>query len=246
MFKEVGCQGEMLREQNVKGVRLPNLICTLPGKKDKTIIVGAHFDHAQIGDGVIDNWSGASMLPSLYESLKDLSREHTFVFIAFTGEEKGLLGSAHYVRQLTPEQVQNTAAMINLDTLGLTSTKVWQSHADEALVLTIERVAGLLGLPLDIVNVEKVGTADSESFASRNIPHITLHSVTQQTLPIVHSAKDNIRAVNLDYYYDSYRLILAYLTDLDSSLLPRPSEPPAAGESKAKAPIPPFLPSSRF
>src|SRR5215469_10987659 len=68
MFSESGCDDQHLSEQPVRGSRLPNVICLLPGKSENVIIVGAHFDHVSLGDGVVDNWSGASLLPSLYEA----------------------------------------------------------------------------------------------------------------------------------------------------------------------------------
>ena len=82
------------------------------------IIVGAHFDKVPEGDGVVDNWSGASLLPSLFQSLKDEPHNHTFVFIGFTDEEKGLLGSSFYAGHMSKEEVAATDAMVNMDTLS--------------------------------------------------------------------------------------------------------------------------------
>src|SRR5207248_3251465 len=75
MFTEAGCDEQHLSEQLVKGSKLPNVVCTLPGSADRVIIVGAHFDRVPRGDGVVDNWSGASLLPSLYQAVR--SEEHT-------------------------------------------------------------------------------------------------------------------------------------------------------------------------
>jgi len=60
LFQSAGCTGDNLTEQPVKHLKEPNLICTLPGTSDLTIVVGAHFDHVAAGQGVADNWSGAS------------------------------------------------------------------------------------------------------------------------------------------------------------------------------------------
>lgn len=90
LFELAGCAGEHLTEQKVKGSKLPNVICTLPGESGRVILIGAHFDTVPAGDGVVDNWTGAVLLPSLYESLKTIPRQHTFVFVGFTDEEKGL------------------------------------------------------------------------------------------------------------------------------------------------------------
>jgi hypothetical protein len=59
IFIEAGCDDQHLSEQPVKGPKLPNVVCLLPGTSSKIIIVGAHFDRTVEGDGVVDNWSGA-------------------------------------------------------------------------------------------------------------------------------------------------------------------------------------------
>ncbi|MGH9580104.1 MAG: M28 family metallopeptidase, partial [Terriglobales bacterium] len=155
-------------ESKVKGSHLPNVVCTLPGASDSLILVGAHYDLAEMGKGVVDNWSGASLLPTLFESLHQQERKHTFVFIGFTDEEKGLVGSKFYASNLTAEVKTRIRAMVNLDTLGLSPTKVWVSRADRGLAVALRTVAQAMNLPLQGVNVEKVGSTDSESFASHN------------------------------------------------------------------------------
>ena len=75
MFAEAGCDEQHLSEQPVKGSKQPNVICLLPGTSDKVIIVGAHFDYVSAGNGVVDNWSGASLLPSLYRSDQNRAAE---------------------------------------------------------------------------------------------------------------------------------------------------------------------------
>ena len=140
MFVDAGC-GEHVSEQPVKHSKVPNVICVLPGISDRVIIVGAHFDRVSTGDGVADNWSGASLLPSLYESVKTEPRHHTYIFIGFTDEEKGLVGSRFYARNMTREQVAATDAMINLDTLGLAPTEVWTHRSDKRLTQALNGVA---------------------------------------------------------------------------------------------------------
>ena len=217
LFEQAGCKAG-LSEQPVKGQRLPNVICTLQGSGDSVILVGAHFDHAAAGDGIADNWSGVVLLPALYESLAQHPRKHSFVFIAFTAEEQGLLGSRYYAKHMAAEEVARTRAMVNLDTMGLSSTKVWASRADKNLLDALRRVANAIDLPLAGVNVERVGSTDAESFAPLKIPRIAIHSVTQGTFPILHSPFDNLRALKLDEYYDSYRLVATYLAYLDGVL----------------------------
>jgi len=215
LFQSAGCPEEKLAEQPVKGLKQANVICMLPGSTDSVIVVGAHFDHVDAGDGVIDNWSGASMLPSLYQALKTEGRRHTFIFVAFAGEEKGLVGSRFYVSGLTPEQVKKIDAMVNIDTLALGPTEVWVSRSDEKLVRGLNGMAVALKLPLTGVNVDGVGQSDEESFVNRKVPTITIHSLTKETLRVLHSSKDNYSAVHFDDYYKTYRLLSGYLVLLD-------------------------------
>ncbi|MBI1750761.1 MAG: M28 family peptidase [Acidobacteria bacterium] len=119
LFVESGCTGDKLTEQPVPHLDQPNLICVLPGADGAVVLVGAHFDIVQKGDGVVDNWSGAALLPSLYQSLSQHPRRHTYVFLAFSGEEKGLVGSEYYAKKLTKEEKSRIHAMVNLDTLGV-------------------------------------------------------------------------------------------------------------------------------
>ena len=62
-----------------------------------------------------------------------------------------------------------------------------------------------LKLPVSAVNVEHVGSTDSEQFAARKIPSITIHTLTQETwnAHILHSVKDKMSAIRLDDYYQS-------------------------------------------
>ena len=217
LFEDAGCGDDKLSEQKVGGTKAPNLICTSPGSSESEIVVGAHFDLIEAGHGVVDNWTGASLLPSLYQGLAVLPRHHTFRFVAFAGEEKGLLGSQAYVKQVRKTH-EPVIAMVNMDTLGLAETEVWVSHADPKLVRLMQAAASATHLPLTGMNVDQVGTTDSQSFMAWKIPAITVHSLTSDTLDILHSSKDRIEAVHMDRYYRTYRLVLAYLALLDVSL----------------------------
>ena len=219
IFAQAGCGGH-LYEQPVKSSKAPNVVCILPGSSDRILIVGAHFDRVPGSLGVADNWSGAALLPSLYESLNGEPRRHTYIFVGFTDEELGLVGSRFYARTMTREQVARTDAMINMDTLGLAPTEVWFSRSDKKLVQALGHVANHMKLPLSGVNFERVGSTDSESFRARKIPRITIHTLTQKTEDdgILHGKKDKLSAMNLDYYYDTYRLMAVYLVFLDHHL----------------------------
>lgn len=103
-----------------------------PKLKNETIVIGAHYDHlgrggqgslaareGEIHHGADDNASGVAALLELARTFaKDRkSIRRTIVFIAFGGEEEGLLGSSYYVRNPVVPLAQ-TVAMINLDMVG--------------------------------------------------------------------------------------------------------------------------------
>lgn len=219
LFQESRCPAEGLQEQPVKRSKLPNVICTIQGNvSESTIIVGAHFDHVSKGKGVVDNWSGASLLPSLLESISVSPLKHKFVFIGFSDEEKGLVGSYSFVSQLKKEDLPKIRAMVNLDSLGSSFTRVWVSTADKELLVLLDRAAGATKTKLAGVDVDEVGRSDSEAFRKKKIPTLDLHSLTSKTLPILHTTKDDFAAIQWNDYYESYRLIAAYLIFLDQKL----------------------------
>jgi alkaline phosphatase isozyme conversion protein len=98
-------------------VHSTNVIAVKPGKSPKEIIVGAHYDSVQAGTGADDNASGVGVLLEVAERIKDTPTPYTIRFILFGAEEVGLEGSKYYASQMKEENVQNTVAMINLDSL---------------------------------------------------------------------------------------------------------------------------------
>jgi Zn-dependent M28 family amino/carboxypeptidase len=218
LFTESGCGGDNLIDQNTKGVKYPNVVCSLPGTLASTIVACAHYDYVDRGRGLIDNWTGASLLPTLFASLVKTPRRHRFEFISFTGEEQGLLGSQYFVKHLEREERATIHAVINLDSLGLGPTNVELERGNPALPNALGTVAKFFKIPLNPVNVHRVGRSDSDSFQDAHIPAVGIHSVTTPTLHILHSPDDNIKALKFSDYYDSYRLIAAYLAYLDTAL----------------------------
>jgi hypothetical protein len=213
LFEEAGCA--QIAAQASKGLSLPNVLCTLQGDEKATIVVGGHYDKVPKGEGIIDNWSGAALLPSLFESLHQTRRRLTFVFAGFSGEEDGLRGSSAFVKLLNAEDKANLKAMVNIDSLGLGPTKVEFQQSDPKLLEAIERVAHSAGLPIGAVNFGQVGMSDAASFRPIKVPTLDFHSLTQDTLPFVKSSRDKATVLRLSDYADSYRLIGAFLAFLD-------------------------------
>lgn len=211
LFTAAGCEATEQKVNRSSG----NVICTLPGELEGTIVVGGHFDFITRGKGIVDDWSGTSLLPSLFEALKKQPRRHTFVFVAFAEEETGLYGSSHYVGKLSREQKKQVRAFVNLECLGLSTVKVWSSRATPILLTRLNEAARAIGIALQGVNPDNVGDDDSHPFLSAKIPVISLHSITQDTLPILHSREDSMEAIHPDLYYEAYKLAAVYLAYLD-------------------------------
>jgi hypothetical protein len=215
MFAEAGCSGNLLQEQPVSGAVLPNIVCELPGQSEASVIVGAHYDLSTSAARPLDNWSGASLLPAIYRSLRDHKRNHTFIFVAFADKGSDLSGAESFAGHMSASQLRRTEAMVNLDVLGLSPTKVSPSHSDKDLVHDLVVMVYTLKLPASQIDMETAGPADSEPFAFRHVPRITLHSLTR---PVLDGLPAQFRPNN---YYDTYRLICGYLAYLDANLKPR-------------------------
>ncbi|XKE51539.1 M28 family metallopeptidase [Sutcliffiella horikoshii] len=96
-----------------------NVVAFKPGKSEKVLVVGAHYDSAAAGKGSDDNASGVAVMLEAAEVLKKIPTPYSIVFVAFGAEEVGLQGSKYFVGQMSEEDIDNTVGMINLDT--------WQS-----------------------------------------------------------------------------------------------------------------------
>ncbi len=218
LFEEVGCRDERLTSQKVSGSKFPNLICTMPGADPDAgvIVVGGHFDLIDKGMGAVDDWSGVVLLPSLYQSLAALPRRHTFVFVGFAAEERGLFGSTEYVHHLSKPRKAGIRAMVNLECLGTSPPKVWASRADQRLLARLVNVASSMDLEIRASNVDRVGDDDSHPFLSARIPVITLHSITQETFGFLHSPRDQLNAIDAKNYYQAYLLASTFLAYLDA------------------------------
>lgn len=104
-----------------------NIIATKTGNIDQTVIIGAHYDSVSeracpdgnVLTGAGDNASGVGVLLEVAEVLANYKTLGNIKFVAFGAEEKGLIGSVYYASQMTEKEILNTAAMINLDSVGV-------------------------------------------------------------------------------------------------------------------------------
>jgi Zn-dependent M28 family amino/carboxypeptidase len=95
-----------------------NVIAQTPGRDDNVVVVGAHLDSVEDGPGVNDDGSGSATILKIAEAMHKTKPRNAVRFIWFSAEEAGLLGSAHYVSQLSAAQKADIAAMLDFDMLA--------------------------------------------------------------------------------------------------------------------------------
>jgi hypothetical protein len=227
LFADAGCPSSGVFEQKIAGQKIgeqqtgeqknsslqsSNIICRLEGKTHKTIIVGANY-----GIATPDGWSAATLLPSLYQAMAVRRRRHTYLFVAFADDHRTLAGSQFFAASLTDAQAARTDAMINLDALGLSPTKVSTQHSDPELVQDLFVMVYTLKIPASQVDLSRSVNTDAEPFNARHIRRITLHSLTLEEVTDL-KKYDPAREFRPGTYYNSYHLICGYLVFLDERL----------------------------
>jgi hypothetical protein len=172
-----------------------NVVGVLIGKdrtlRNEVIIIGAHYDHLGTGgfgslapeasgavhNGADDNASGVAALLAIAKRVKEQRPARTVVFIAFSGEEEGLLGSSYYTKHpLYP--ISETVAMLNFDMVGrLRNNKLIVYGAGTAAEWP--RILDSLntGTPFDLkASGDGYGPSDHASFYAMKMP--VLHFFT--------------------------------------------------------------------
>jgi hypothetical protein len=218
LFAEAGCSAPSLSRPLVRKSEIPNVSCHLEGPQPGLIIVMAHFDKVKDGQGLIDNWSGASMLPSLLEALKMGNVRHSFLFLGTSDEERGLYGSTAWVKDNAMSLLPQVRAVVNLDSLGAGPTQIWLRRSHKGMAAAANGLAAALKLPLTAVDVDNVGDTDSRPFSERKIPTIDFHSLTQQNWKFLHSPEDHRKNFQTQEWLHSLRLLSAYVAYLDANL----------------------------
>ena len=185
-------------------LRTQNVVALLPGRdaalRGQFVVVGAHFDHlgrstegsldperkSVIRRGADDNASGTAAVLELARLFAAAPARRSLVFVTFSGEEMGLLGSEYFVAN-SPISLDSTVAMINFDMVGrLRDDKLivyGVATATELPALLDSANSGTTGAPLESRAPLRItalgdgyGPSDHSSFYSRNIP--VLHFFT--------------------------------------------------------------------
>jgi hypothetical protein len=199
----------------------------------ETVVLGAHYDHLGYGGagsaapgeraihhGADDNASGTALLVEVARRLAAGPRlPRSVLFAAFSGEERGLLGSAHYTAN-PAVPLADTVAMVNLDMVGrLTGDKVivQGTGTGTGLEPLVDRLAAARGLTA-AKEPGGFGPSDHASFYAKKIP--VLHLFTGAHADY-HRPTDTAEKIN----YDGLLRLADLVTDLVRELATAPQRP---------------------
>lgn len=165
-----------------------NLIFSKQGASDRVILVGAHYDCVEQTFGTDDNASGVGVLLELASIYSTKESPYTIRFILFSAEEPGCLGSQYYVDNLSQEERDRIACMINIDTIAAGDNMyLYGGTVDDSgsivqdwAVYQAQSAADLLGIDMSFhpdVNDSfptptKATASDQMPFANVGIPYI--------------------------------------------------------------------------
>jgi Peptidase family M28/PDZ domain len=206
-----------------------NVVGYVDNKASRTVIFGAHYDHlgygdegslyrgenAEIHNGADDNASGTGMIIELARYFKNSGgTNNNYLLIAFSGEEKGLLGSNHFAKNPTID-LEKVNFMINLDMVGrldsssnLIATGVGTSPTWDSLV--DGEIAGELNIE---EKLDGIGPSDHTSFYLQDIP--VLHFFTGAHSDY-HKPTDDAELVNIKGMFTIYSYLIRLVNSLES------------------------------
>ncbi|MFH7018706.1 M20/M25/M40 family metallo-hydrolase [Flavobacterium sp. FlaQc-47] len=208
-----------------------------PDLKNEFIVIGAHYDHwgwggkgsgskkkevIAIHNGADDNASGVSALLCMAEELSksSIKPKRSIIFVSFTGEEEGLLGSKYFVNNL-PVKKEAVKVMLNMDMVGRLNTEkqIYMGGAGTFPdgVELMKKLGDTSGLH-PVIHAGEVGGSDHISFYKAGISVIGFHTGGH---PQYHTPEDDIDLINSDggalvikYIYNALIAIANYNQDL--------------------------------
>lgn len=164
-----------------------NVAAYLPGESDEYVVIGAHYDHLGLGEqfsmspsekgqvhpGADDNASGVAGVLELARWFAARPKpKRGVLFLAFAGEELGLLGSSYYVND-AELPIQKAVAMINLDMIGrIRDDKVYVGGAGtgNTLKALLEDTIPKHQIKVDFSDAAGYGSSDHTSFTTKQVP----------------------------------------------------------------------------
>jgi len=225
-----------------------NVVATLPGKTNYTVIISAHYDTVEDSPGADDDGSGVSSVLMAAQILSSYSFQHTVKFICYSGEEQGLYGSGAYARNAY-QQRENILAVLQLDGVGHAVSREGGSTirlcANDASIWLTDAAQQVLdshgdSIDLSIHRNRNFPGSDHQSFI--NYGYEGVFFLEYEFNPHYHSPQDTIEHVNFSYLTKVCKLAtatVASIADREVALYTRIVEPESgaiyAGDEKVMA-----------
>ena len=207
-----------------------NVIGYLNNNKENTIIIGAHYDHIGYGgiysldskgmdkntihNGADDNASGVALLLNLAEQLiKENNSNNNYLFIAFSAEELGLLGSKYFVENPLID-LKNANYMINLDMVGRLNTDKELSVFGAGTSPVFKQVINSTNnnFSLKIID-DGIGPSDHTSFYNKGIPVLFFNSGSHQDY---HKSSDDLELINFSGIREISEYVINIIHELNN------------------------------
>ena len=203
-----------------------NVIGFIDNGAKNTVVIGAHYDHLgyggqgslyvgkEIHNGADDNASGTALMLDLANQLKFDNFNNNYLFIGFSGEEMGLLGSNYFVKNPTID-LSSINYMINLDMVGRLkedkSLAIYGVGTSPIFKQTINSNNDSFNI---IENESGVGPSDHTSFYINDIP--VLHFFTGQHADY-HKPSDDPDKINYQGVKEISDYIFSLISDLNDN-----------------------------
>lgn len=185
-------------------IETANLVVRLPGRSAERIIVGAHFDSWDLGQGALDNGLGVAQLFALARALRGRDLPRTIELHWYNGEEQGLWGSRHAAAALGDAPV---VAMVNLDMVGVPIAV--NALGDASLVPALERwqAARDAKLPQGVQNINWLAS-DHTPYQLAGVRAITFNApIPRESVRYYHDLADTIDKLPEQIVADSTAVI---------------------------------------
>jgi hypothetical protein len=236
-------------------LQMKNVVAIIPGTdaklKDAPVIISAHYDHLGLGwpdvhkgdegkihHGADDNASGVSILLELAKSMaKTVQPKRTIIFVAFTGEEAGLIGSRYFVSQAKKYFPGEIIADVNLDTDGSLFDKnllVLNGNSAKEWKFVFMGTDYTTGVKSDVVQ-QQLDASDQVAFIEKGIPAVQLFTGATENYHKPADTFDKVDGKGLVKVASVAKEVVEYLGDRDTPF-EFSGKLPSANTTTAEAP----------
>lgn len=210
---DVDIEAEMIKNYSSR-----NVLAYIPSKKKcaKTMVYTAHYDHlGRMGSetyfpGANDNASGTAMLFTMANYFKKNPSNYNVLFIAFAGEEAGLIGSKYFVEN-SPIKLKKIEFLVNLDIMGSGEDGITVVNATlfEKEFELLETINSEMNLLKEVKKRGPAANSDHYWFTQKGVPAFFIY--TRGPNKHYHDVFDAYEALSFKEYEDITTLLVEFV-----------------------------------